>query len=75
MIDVQENVGQQPGEIIDVSDEVIEEQPAEVDPEVPVIKSQTSHVSSQSNKQFLHVQGAGVVSEVEQELGIAAINS
>jgi hypothetical protein len=39
MIDVQENVGQQPGEIIDVSDEVIEEQPAEVVPEVPVIKS------------------------------------
>jgi hypothetical protein len=39
MIDVQENVGQQPGEIIDVSDEVIEEQPAEVFPEVPSIKS------------------------------------
>jgi hypothetical protein len=75
MIDVQEEVDQQPGEIIDVSDEVIEEHNVEVVPEVPVIKSQSSHVSSQSNRQFLQVQGAGVVSQIEQELGIADINS
>ena len=54
MIDVEGGVGQQPGEIIDVSDDAIEEQPAEVVPEVaPAIKSQSSHISSQSNKQFL----------------------
>ena len=74
MID-QGDVDQQPEEIIDVSDEVIEEHHLEVVPEVPVVQSQSSRISSQSNKQFLQVQGAGVVSEVEQVLGIAAINS
>jgi hypothetical protein len=49
MIDVEGNVGQQPGEIIDVSDEVIEEQHAEVVADIAVVKSQSSHVSSQRN--------------------------
>lgn len=74
MMDVPEDNNQHPEDIIEVSDDIIQDQHIEVAQAEP-LKSQSSHISSRNSKQFLQVQGAGVVSEVIQELGIVVSSS